>query len=98
MAAIPGGNLIDGSGALTAAATSEEVFAQNVSRQYLLIQAHDEDMWVNFGTAAVQSQPSIRIPSGGSLEFSWGSTGVVPTGSVNIISATISSEYTAKQA
>ena len=99
MSATIGGNLVDGSGAIATGGTSQQVFARNVGRQYLLIQnISDETMWVNFGIAAVQDQPSIRIVSGAALEFSSAGTGVVPTATVNIISATTGKKYVAKEA
>jgi hypothetical protein len=99
MAAIPGGALVDGSAAITTGGTSEEVFPANKSRQYLLIQNQsDTAMYVNFGVAAVVTQPSIRIDAGGALEFGAGNTGVVPTVAVNIICATTGKVYVAKEA
>lgn len=96
MAASIGGNLMDGSGAATGA--SQVVFTQNISRQYLLIQNHGAaDMWVNFGTAAVAGQPSIKIPTMTAREWSAGGTGVVPTGEVTLI-GTAAQTFTAKQA
>jgi hypothetical protein len=96
--AIPGGSLIDGSGDIATLNVSEEVFAENGSRQYLLIQnVSDTTMWVNFGTAAVADQPSIMLVSGAALEFGAGNTGVVPTATVNIICSASGKAYTAKE-
>jgi hypothetical protein len=97
--AIPSGALVDGSGTITLGGTAQTVFAANISRQYLLIQnVSAEDMWVNFGIAAVANQPSIKLVAGASVEFSVGGTGVVPTASVSVIAATTGSAFTAKQA
>jgi hypothetical protein len=97
--ATPGGSLIDGSGTVTTGGTSQVVFTANVGRQYLLIQnVSDADLWVNFGTAAVESQPSIKILPDGAVEFSSAGTGVVPTGTVNVRGATTGKAFTAKQA
>ena len=97
--AIPSGNLVDGSGSIATGGTAQQVFAGNTGRQYLLIQnVSSGDLWVNFGTAAVASQPSIKIVANGSVEFSAGGTGVVPTGTVSIIGATLGQAFTAKQA
>lgn len=96
MAAIPGGALIDGSGAATGA--DQTVFTVNHGRQYLFIQnlSAANDLWINFGIAAVASQPSIRLAPGASLEFSGASTSVVPTAEVHVI-GTAAQTFTAKQ-
>lgn len=53
----------DASGTITTGGTSQQLLAQDQDRQYLLIQnLGTGDLWINFGVAAVQSQPSIRIP------------------------------------
>lgn len=97
MSAIPSGNLIDGS-LSSATGSSEEVFAQNTGRQYLLLQnISATDFWVDFGTAAVADEPSIKIAAGDALEFSAGGTGVVPTAAVNVI-GTAAAKLVAKQA
>lgn len=91
------GTLTDGSSDITAGGTSEQVFASNTSRVYLLVQnVSDTDMWVNFGTAAVQDQPSILLKAGGGAFSAEGN--FVPSGSVNIICATTGKPYTAKEA
>lgn len=97
--ATPAGSLIDGSGTVTLGGTSQQVFTANAGRQYLLIQNHsDTDLWVNFGTAAVADQPSIKVyANGGTVEFGAGHTGVVPTATVNVIGATTGKSFTAKQ-
>lgn len=99
MGAIPGGNLVDGSGSIAAGGTAQDVFATNHGRQYLLIQnISDTTMWVNFGTDAVEDQPSIQIVAGAALEFSAAGTGVVPTARVSIRCSTIAKKFVAKQA
>lgn len=98
-AAIPGGALIDGSGSTVAAATSQQVFAANTGRQYLLIQnISASTCWINFGIPAVEAQPSIRLNAGTLIEFSAGGTGVVPTASVHLIGVGIAQPFTAKEA
>lgn len=91
------GALTDGSGDIVAADTSEQVFAANTSRVYLLVQnVSDTDMWVDFGTAAVKDQPSVLLKAnGGSIVFEGA---FVPTSAVNIICGTIGKPYTAKEA
>lgn len=99
MGAIGSGALEDGSGTITTGGTAQTVFPANTGRQYLLIQnVSDEDQWVNFGIAAVASQPSIKIAAGNALEFSAAGTGVVPTALVSIIGATTGKAFTAKEA
>src|SRR5688572_17887709 len=59
------GALTDGSANITAGGVSEEVFAANVARRYLLVQnVSDTDMWVNIGAAAVAGQPSVLLKAG----------------------------------
>lgn len=97
--AIGSGALTDGSGTITTGGTSQVVFTANKGRQYLLIQnVSDADQWVNFGIAAVVSQPSIKLAAGAALEFSAAGTGVIPTDTINIIGATTGKGFTAKQA
>lgn len=99
MGAIGAGALIDGSGTIAVGGAAQEVFPANTGRQYLLIQnVSDGDLWVDFGTDAVVSQPSIKVAAGASLEFSVGGTGVVPTAAVSIIGATSTKAFTAKEA
>lgn len=99
MGAIGAGAFIDGSGSITTGGTSQQVFAANQGRQYLLIQnISAETMWVNFGTAAVQDKPSIKIAADAALEYSLEGTGVIPTATINIISATTGSKFVAKEA
>lgn len=99
MGAIGSGALGDGSGTITAGGTSQEVFPADTGRQYLLIQnVSAGDLWINFGIAAVVSQPSIKLAAGAAIEFSAAGTGVVPTSTINIIGATTGQAFTAKEA
>lgn len=90
------GSLTDKSGALAAGATSEVLAAPNASRKYLFVQnVHaSEDMWINFGVAAVLDKPSIKIVAGGGfvMEGSY-----VSTQSVNVIATTVGHKWTAKE-
>ncbi len=96
--AIPGGSLYDRSGTITSGGTAQQLAAANGGRQYLLIQNNSSaDLWVNFGTTAVVGQPSIKIASGGAIEYSAHGTGVVPTALVSIIGGTTSQAFTAKE-
>lgn len=85
----------DRSGTIVAGATSQAVAAANAARTYLLFQNHsDTDMWLNFGVAAVATQPSILIPANGGFYEP-----LVPSNqTVNVICATIAKAYTCKEA
>lgn len=57
------GTLTDFSG--TAGSVSAQILASNASRKYLLIQnSSNNNMWINFTTAATSASPSIRIAGG----------------------------------
>ena len=90
------GTLTDGSGTITSGGTSQQIFASNGTRKYLLIVNNSTAVeWINFTTAAVAAQPSIQIaPNGGSYFMS---AGAVSTEAVNIIGATTAQSFTAKQ-
>lgn len=82
---------------ITTGGASQQVFAANSSRKYLLIQNISiEDLWVNFGAAATQDTPSLKLlPNGvGILEFPQG--GAIETGAIHIIGATTGSKFVAK--
>ena len=85
----------DGSGAIGAPATAQQVFAQNAARKYLFIlNISDTDMWINFGVNAVADQPSIKlVANGGYFEP------LVPSDqAVSIICASAGKKFVAKQA
>jgi len=89
------GTLTDGSGTITTANTSQQVFAANPNRRYLLLQnISSADLWFNFTTAATTAQPSLQLPSGASfvMEGSF-----VSTEAVNIIGGTAGQAFVAKQ-
>ena len=91
------GTLTDRSGTLTTAATSQQIAPANPSRRYLLIQnvSTTEVMWVNFTTAATQSEPSILLgANGGSLVME---ASAVSTEAVNVIGASAGHPWTAKE-
>ena len=89
------GSLTNRSGTITSGGTSQELAAANTSRKYLFVQnVSTGDLWVNFGTAAVTTQPSIKLMPDASLTM----TGFVSTQAVNIIGATTGQAFTAKEA
>lgn len=87
--------LTDGSGTIAAPAASQTVFAANATRKYLLIQNNSADtLWINFGVAAVQTQPSIKLLPNAAFESSL----IVSNQSVTIIGPNAGATFTAKQA
>ena len=90
-----GASFVDRSGTITAGGTSQQVAAANASRRYLVFQNHsDTDMWLNFGVAAVASQPSVKLSAnGGAYEPL-----VAPLGTINVIGATTGKAFTCKEA
>lgn len=91
------GAFTDRSGTIATGGAAQQIAAANTSRKYLLIQNVDttEDLWVNFGVAAVANQPSIRLSPYGSLVLEGA---FVTTQYVSVIAATTSHPYTAKEA
>lgn len=89
------GPITDGSGTISVGGTSQVVFAANPIRKYLIFQNQSSgDLWINFGIAAVQSQPSIRVFPGESFLME-GSH--ISTDSINVIGATTGQSFAAKQ-
>jgi hypothetical protein len=74
---------------------SQQVMAANTARKYLLFEnVSTEDKWINFTTAATAAQPSILIKPNGSYELEGN---YITTEAMNVISASTSSPYTAKE-
>lgn len=92
------GSFTDRSGTITLGGTAQTLAAANASRVYLFIQnvSNDGDMWINFGTTAVQNQPSIRLVPTASFEL--GITDFVSTELISIIGPTTAAAFTAKEA
>jgi hypothetical protein len=89
------GPLTNCSGTITSGGTSQQVAAANPTRRYLLFEnVSNADLWVRFGAAAVQNQPSYRLFSGGSLVME---SGFVSTQSVNVIGATTGQAFTCNE-
>jgi len=95
VAELLGAAFIDKSGTIAVGGTSQVVSAALNTRRYLVFQNHsDTDMWINFGTAAVAGQPSVKIfANGGAYEPL-----VAPFGSINVICATGGKTFTCKEA
>jgi hypothetical protein len=90
------GTLNDKSGTITTGDTAQTLAVVNADRRYLFIQNVDtsEDLWINFTTAAVKDEPSIKIEAGGSFTME-GS--FVSTELVSVIAATTGHKWTAKE-
>jgi hypothetical protein len=91
------GPLTDYSGTIAAANVSQIAVPANANRKYLFIQNNSgpgNDIWINFGAPATQSQPSILLPNKAAfvMECSFVSTQVV-----NVIGANVGDAYTAKE-
>lgn len=90
------GALTDRSGTITLGGTSQQLMAANAARRYLFVQnVSAGDLWVNFGVAAAQAQPSVKIATNGTFIMD-GS--FVSTEAVNIVGATTAQAFTAKEA
>lgn len=87
--------LVDGSAAITAGGTAQQVFAALPHRRYLFIQnISDTVLWINFGVSAVADSPSIQIAVGGTYTLN-GS--FCDNRLVSIIGATTGKKFVAKQ-
>lgn len=90
------GALTDYSGTIASGGTAQTAVAANASRRYLLVQnvSLTEDLWLNFGVAAVASQPSILLRPGSSFESS---PAFVSTQLVSVIAATTGHAFVVKE-
>jgi len=90
------GSLTDGSGTITTASTSQQIFAANSARKYLFIQNSSvNNMWINFTSAAILGQPSILISPGSVFTME---NNFISNEAINIIGATANATFTAKEA
>lgn len=90
------GAVVNKSGTVTVGATAQTLAAANTARKYLFVQNVDdgEDLWINFTTAAVRDQPSIRLRPGESFEMTGG---FLTTELVSVIATTTGHKFTAKE-
>lgn len=59
------GGMIDHSGEIDDASTSQEILPHNAKRSYFVFQnVSNVDMWISFGQAATNGSGSLLIPSG----------------------------------
>jgi hypothetical protein len=86
----------DHSGSITAGGTAQPLMNANASRKYLFIQNISSNLlWIDFGTAAVQDQPSIKLmPDSDAYKLD---AGTIDTESVSIIGATTGQKFVAKE-
>lgn len=89
------GTLTDRSGTIAAGGTSQQLAAANTSRKYIFIQnTSTGNLYVNFGSAASVTVGSILIPANSSFVME---QGYISTQVINIIGATTSQTYIAKE-
>lgn len=99
------GTLTDGSGSIAAAGTSQQVFAAKTDRRYFIVQnpasassqgiATAEPLFVNFGAAATETEPSIELSPGDIFAME---DGFIDTEAINVIAATVGHKFTSKEA
>jgi hypothetical protein len=90
--------ITDGSIGLTTGGTSQQVFASNANRRFLMCQNIDasEDGWLNIGaTATANSAGSVLLKAGGGSITMDGN--FVPTDAINVNAATTGHKFTCKQ-
>lgn len=89
------GALTDRSGTIAAGGASQQIAAALATRRYFFFEnVSAEDLWINFGVAAVAGQPSIKVPSGGSFVME---SGFISNQAINVIGATTGSAFSAKE-
>lgn len=90
------GSIDDHSGTILVAGSAQTILASNTNRKYLLIQNNSMiPLWVDFGIAAVEAAPSIRLqPLGGAIVME---STFVSTQTISIIGATAGAAFTAKE-
>jgi hypothetical protein len=67
----------------------------NSDRKYLFVQNLSVgNIWINFGIAAVQDQPSIKLPPDASFVME---AGYIDTQAVHLIGATTGQKFVAKE-
>lgn len=87
------GTLTDRSG--TATTTSSQIAASNATRKYFFIQNNSNStIWFNFTTAAITSQPSIRLLSGETFIME---NNFISSEAINIIAVSSTRDFTAKE-
>lgn len=92
----PNGTLTDRSG--TSSTTSSQAAAANPNRRYFIFHNTDATIaqWINFGSAASAGGGSIKVPAGGTFVMTMGD--FVSTDAINVIAASGTPAFTAKEA
>lgn len=89
------GTLTDHSGSITTAGTAQNMMAGNARRRYLLFQNHSNgNLWIDFGEAATQSSPSVRLFAGQSFSMEGQ---FVDNEAISIIGGTAGATFVAKE-
>lgn len=89
------GGLTDGSGLISVASVSQEVFTPNLSRNYLSFQNISEtNMYINFGDSATLDDDSYLVRPGLTHNFD---SNFIPDTSVNVICVSNNKKFVAKQ-
>ncbi len=90
--------VVDRSGTVATAGTSQQAMAAKTSRTYLMCQnptTATTPLFVNIDAAAATTGGSIELAAGGSITFH--GTAFIPTGVVNVTSATQGAKYVCKE-
>lgn len=89
------GTLVDRSGTITAGGTAQTLAAVNSTRRYLFIQnVSTSDLWINFTTAAAQTQPSFKLIPNSSFVMEGA---FITSEAVSIIGATTGQAFVSKE-
>jgi hypothetical protein len=90
------GSWTNRSGTIAAGNSSQQLMAANANRKGWIIQNTGSDvLWIDFGVAAVQSEPSLKIPVGGGYEED--ALGPISVQQINIIGPTTGQAFTVKE-
>lgn len=89
------GPTTDGSGTITVGGAAQQAFAANADRKWFFFQNQSAGtLWINFGTTAVEGQPSIEVLPHNVYESP---ASFVSTELVSVIGATTAQAFVAKQ-
>lgn len=92
----PSGAFTDRSGTITLGGTAQTIaVAQATRKTFIFENLSSESLWVNFGIAAVQNQPSFEVLPKGTLRLT---SEFISTELISVIGATTGSAFTAKEA
>lgn len=84
-----------GNNDLDAGGASQEVFPAKGDRVYFFFQNISiGDLWIDFGVAAIEDTPSIKVVPDGHFVFE---DNVVDNRAINVIGATLGQKFVAKE-